>query len=108
MDTDGRTTFVGQLAEDWRALELPANEVAMLEYVEKITLTAATMVPGDVQALRNAGWSDREVLDIALVAAYYCFRCRMADGLGVELDDDKTGSEIFAELHRRRVVPERR
>ncbi len=62
-------------------------ERAMLEYVEKLTLTPSSMKEEDVQKLRDAGWTDRDILDICQVAAYFNYRVRMADGLGVELDE---------------------
>ena len=39
----------------------------MLEYAEKLTLTPAMMTQEDVHKLRDAGWTDRDVLDIATV-----------------------------------------
>lgn len=62
-------------------------ERAMLEYVEKLTLTPSSMKKEDVQKLRDAGWTDRDILDICQVAAYFNYRVRMADGLGVDLDE---------------------
>lgn len=38
----------------------------------------------DVEALREAGWSDRAVLDAAQVIAYFNYVNRLADGLGVD------------------------
>lgn len=55
----------------------------MLRYVVKLTRTPGTMVPADVDALRSAGFSDRDILDIAEVTAYYAYVNRIADGLGV-------------------------
>ena len=63
----------------------------MLRYAEKLTLTPQAMVEQDVQDLREAGWSDRDVLEIAEVTAYYAYVNRIADGLGVALEDE-TGS----------------
>ena len=76
----------------------------MLEYVKKITLTATSITKDDLDGLRSVSWTDREILDIALVSAYYCFRCRLADGLSVELDDDRTDEEILEEIERRRLT----
>ncbi len=59
----------------------------MLEYVEKLTLTPSQMTEEDIQKLRKAGWTDRDILDICQVAAYFNYRVRMADGLGVDLDE---------------------
>jgi uncharacterized peroxidase-related enzyme len=58
----------------------------MLDYAEKLTRTPAAMRREDVEALRQAGFSDADVLHIAEVTAYYAFVNRVADGLGVELE----------------------
>jgi len=59
----------------------------MLTYVEKLTLCPAEMEEKDVLALRDKGFTDRDILDIAELAAYYAFVNRIADGLGVSLED---------------------
>lgn len=58
----------------------------MLTYVEKLTLQPWEMVEADVVALRTAGFSDAAILDINQVTGYYAFVNRLADGLGVELE----------------------
>lgn len=59
----------------------------MLEYVEKLTRAPGDMIAADVAALRSAGFSDSAIHDICNTAAYYAFVNRIADGLGVELED---------------------
>ena len=71
---------------DWRAAGLDDRRRAILEYAEKLTRTPAAMARADVAALRSAGLSDRDVLDVAEVTAYYAYVNRIADGLGVELE----------------------
>lgn len=58
----------------------------MLEYVEKLTVQPWDVTEGDVEALRAAGFSDRDIIDICEVAAYYAYVNRIADGLGVALE----------------------
>jgi alkylhydroperoxidase family enzyme len=58
----------------------------MLSYVEKLTRTPGEMVEADVLALRDAGFTDRDILDICTTAAYYAYVNRIADGLGVQLE----------------------
>ena len=58
----------------------------MLDYAAKLTRTPGDMVEGDVGALRESGFSDRAILDIAQVVAYYAYVNRIADGLGVSLE----------------------
>ncbi len=55
----------------------------MLEYAVKLTLQPGDMKRDDVDALRSAGFSDRDILDIVEVTAYYAYVNRIADGLGV-------------------------
>ena len=55
----------------------------MLAYAVKLTQAPGEMTAADVEALRAAGCSDRDVLDIAEVTAYYAYANRIADGLGV-------------------------
>ena len=58
----------------------------MLDYAEKLTRTPAAVRREDVEALRQVGFSDADVLHVAEVTAYYAFVNRIADGLGVELE----------------------
>lgn len=58
----------------------------MLEYAVKLTVTPGAMVEADVDALRQVGFSDRDILDIAEVTAYYAYANRVADGLGVQVE----------------------
>jgi len=55
----------------------------MLTYAVKLTLSPGAMVANDVAALRDAGFTDRDILDIAEVVGYYAYVNRIADGLGV-------------------------
>jgi len=90
-------------------MELTEAEYAMLEYVEKLTLAPSSMTEADVQKLRQAGWTDRDILDIVHVCAYFNFRVRVVDGLGLELagwqlQRARAGSERAAELAKARGV----
>jgi len=68
----------------------PADHV-MLDYALKLTHTPAEMTAIDVDLLRRAGFDDRAIHDICTITAYYAFVNRIADGLGVEMED--RGSE---------------
>ena len=61
--------------------------MAMLTYAVKLTRTPGEMVEADVEALRSVGFSDRDVLDICEVVAYYAYANRIADGLGIVVED---------------------
>jgi len=79
--------LVSQLKKDYTKVRLGAADRAMLDYVDRLTRAPATVTETDVQALREAGFSDRAILDIAQITAYFAFVTRLADGLGVELED---------------------
>ena len=68
-----------------RAPVSPA-ERALFDYAVKLTREPWAMTADDIVALRAAGWSDAAILDLNLVASYYAFVNRLADGLGVELE----------------------
>ncbi len=59
----------------------------MLDYAAKLTDRPPDMIAEDVQRLREAGFSDRAILDINQIVAYFAYVNRVADGLGVELED---------------------
>lgn len=75
-----------QLSTDYRSADLATADLAMLGYAAKLTREPWAMAEADVAALRDAGFSDPAILDIAQVTAYYAFVNRLADGLGVELE----------------------
>jgi uncharacterized peroxidase-related enzyme len=53
-----------------------------LDYSLKLTLSPDAMAEEDVQSLRDAGWTDEDVMDITEVTALFNFSNRMASGLG--------------------------
>jgi uncharacterized protein YciW len=90
-------------------MELTEAEYAMLEFAVKLTLTPSNMREDDVQKLRNIGWTDRDILDIVHVCAYFNFRVRVVDGLGLEVSDwqiqrARAGAERAAKLAEERGV----
>ncbi len=75
------------LATDFRSAPLDASDRAMLEYAWKLTKHPASVTAADVEGLRHEGFDDGAVLDICQVVSYYNYVNRLADGLGVELED---------------------
>ena len=59
----------------------------MLSYAEKLTRSPSEIVAGDVGALRQEGWNDQAIHDAAQVASYFNYVNRIADGLGVDLEE---------------------
>jgi len=74
------------LYANWRSLDLPPEEVAMLEYAEKLNFHPSGTTEADLQTLRDVGFSDENITDIVTLIAYRNFVNRLHDGLGLGLD----------------------
>jgi alkylhydroperoxidase family enzyme len=55
----------------------------MLGYVEKLTNAPASCSRDDIEALHAAGFDDTAILQINLIASWFNYINRVADGLGV-------------------------
>src|SRR5262245_39137418 len=62
-------------------------EQALLAYAEKLTLMPTAIAQDDVERLRGARFNDRAIHDACAIVAYFAFVNRIADGLGVDLED---------------------
>jgi len=82
--------LVKRLQAGDRTLVTDPAETAMLAYVEKLTREPSSVSQADVSGLRDQGFADADVLDIAQIAAYYAFVNRLAEGLGVELEANRS------------------
>ncbi len=71
-----------QIALDHREAAIPERTKAALDYAVKLTREPTTMTGADVQHLRDAGWSDEDIMDIAEVTGMFNMSNRMASGLG--------------------------
>lgn len=69
---------------DWREPPLSPRERALAAHAEKLTRAPGDVTEEDVAALRAQGFSDRDVLDVNMITAYFNFVNRVAAGLGVE------------------------
>ena len=76
-----------QLKGDYTQASLSPGDRVMLDYAAKLTHTPAAVTRDDIQALRDAGFDDRAILDIAQITAYFAFANRTVDGLGVTMED---------------------
>ncbi|MCA1614839.1 MAG: peroxidase [Acidobacteria bacterium] len=74
------------LEEDYTRAPVTGEERAMLDYVAKLTRDATRIGPDDHARLRAAGFDDRAVLQITLIASWFNYINRVADALGVGRD----------------------
>ena len=77
------SSFASQVGKDWRQLSLSDVEKAILSYTEKGTVDEASVRRRDVEALRAAGVTDKEILLVATAIAYHNYSIRMAAAFDV-------------------------
>ena len=78
--------MVAAIEQDWRTAGLSAKRQAMVRFAVKLTVEPAAVSDADVETLRSAGFSDRDILDIVEVVGYYAYANRIADGLGIRTE----------------------
>lgn len=76
-----------EIESDFEKAGIGEKRKAMLRYSVKLTVEPASVTAEDVETLRAAGFSDIDILHIAEVVAYYAYANRIADGLGIPLED---------------------
>ena len=66
------------MVQNYRAADLPPRQKAMLDFAVRLTEAPDKIEEADREALRKAGFNDRDIWDIAAVAAFYNMSNRMA------------------------------
>ncbi|MGE5274333.1 MAG: peroxidase-related enzyme [Verrucomicrobiota bacterium] len=84
----GDPILVEQLRTSYKYADLEPRERAMLDFAVKLTEWSAQCTEDDVAALRDAGWTDEDVMDIAEVTGMFNFTNRLASGLGWVPNDE--------------------
>ncbi len=77
-----------QIAMNYRAAKLTPRQKAMLDFSVKLTERPDTIEEADRQALRNAGFSDRDIWDIASTAAFFNMSNRVAAAVDMRPNDE--------------------
>ena len=76
-------SLVEALRESYETAPLSGQERAMLDYAIQITRDATKISAADHERLRSAGFDDRGILQITLIASWFNYINRVADALGV-------------------------
>lgn len=84
IDDLGSKDAVLAVHRDFRNAGLPEREIEMLAYADKIARNASQVTEQDIDRLRAAGFTDQQICDIALCAAFRCFIARFFDAVGAE------------------------
>jgi uncharacterized peroxidase-related enzyme len=76
-------SLIEALRRDYRTAPITEQELAMCDYVVKVTKDAVQCSPADLDKLRAVGFDDKGILQITLIASWFNYINRAADALGV-------------------------
>lgn len=76
------------LVMNWRVADLDARQHAMLLFAEQMTVASAAIEEKDRDALRQVGFTDRDIWDIAATASFYNMTNRMASATDMRPNDE--------------------
>jgi uncharacterized peroxidase-related enzyme len=76
-------TLVEALEKDYTTAPISVQDRLMLDFVVKLTRDATKVWKTDIEGLRAAGFDDRGILQITLIASWFNYINRVADALGV-------------------------
>ncbi|MGB0467904.1 MAG: peroxidase-related enzyme [Pontibacterium sp.] len=83
-DYSGEPKLGELMVMNYRIAELSERHRAMLDFAVKLTETPDRILEADRQALRDAGFSDRDIWDIANVAGFYNMTNRVASAVDMQ------------------------
>jgi uncharacterized peroxidase-related enzyme len=75
--------LVEAIRRDYRTAPIDERDRIMLDYAVQLTRDATKITPGHHEKLRAAGFDDRAILQITLIAAWFNYINKVADSLGV-------------------------
>jgi len=78
--------LVKALEKDYTTAPISPQDRLMLDHVVKLTKDATKVQKSDIDRLREAGFDDRAILQITLIASWFNYINRVADSLGVGRD----------------------
>ena len=76
-----------RIKRDWRSAGLGEADRALLAYADKLTREPWAATEGALDELRRHGFADADLLDAVQIVSYFNYINRIADGLGIDLED---------------------
>ncbi|MEM7426116.1 MAG: peroxidase-related enzyme [Pseudomonadota bacterium] len=78
-------------SQAWDEAPVDAQVTAALRFNDKLTRAPENMRQDDAQALRRAGFNDREIVYLAQISAAFAYWIRTINALGISLGDESVG-----------------
>ncbi|MFZ1727248.1 MAG: peroxidase-related enzyme [Albidovulum sp.] len=80
------------LVMNWRVANLSDRQCAMLEFAENLTVASSKVEERDRQKLRDAGFTDRDIWDIASVTGFFNMTNRVASATAMAPNPEYHGA----------------
>ena len=77
-----------QVAINHRKADITPRQESMLDFALKVALASHEIGEPDFEALRQAGFADEDIWDIAAIAAFFALSNRMANFTGMRPNDE--------------------
>jgi len=77
-----------QVAVNYRKADITPRQKAMLDFAMQVALASATVGEADFAALREQGFADDDIWDIAAIAAFFALSNRMANVTSMRPNDE--------------------
>jgi uncharacterized peroxidase-related enzyme len=88
----GNEGLTSEFATTWRTYELDEKTRTLLEYAEKLTKAPSQIEDQDVDALRDAGWSEKAVYEATALISFFNFSARLEAASGLPPDEVPGGA----------------
>lgn len=79
--------LVDEILVEFRSADIDDTTKVILEFAVKVTESAHTITPIDLDTLRDLGLTDETLFAIVELVGFFCYVNRIANTFGVELDD---------------------
>ncbi len=83
----GNDALAREIRDRGASADIPEDLGAILAFSEKLTLAPKEVREADLARLRAIGLDDRGILEVVEITAYFNFVNRLADGLGVGMEE---------------------
>jgi len=80
----GDQSFSDRILRDYRRAGLSRKELALLDYVWKLSRAPGEMTEADIDGLRAEGWTDSQIVAMVHVTSLFAYMNRVAEAFGLE------------------------
>ena len=81
--------LASHIMHDYTQADLDEQTRGMLDFAVKLTRDPSSNRKADIERLRGLGLNDQQILSTVLITCVFNFMTRLADGLGVEIQENR-------------------